>query len=483
MSPSKPTTTTTTSSSDRLLFASCNSQHHEQVLWKNIISRNGSAFVWGGDAVYGDSYVKQASPDILVELYQEQLRHEGYNELLSSGLPVFGILDDHDFGTNNGDQTFPYAMENGIAFACGFLQDTAIMCERAKKGLGVYGVKVMDFTRPKGSQLLTDEEAALDPDVVPQAPTTTTLGEQTVAIFLLDIRSNKTPYTQKWGSEEGDFLGETQWKWFEEALRRSTAAVNFIVEGIQVHADRQGPVETWSRFPSAQNRFYQAVLGSNVRAPIIISGDVHHAQLLRRDCQPSSSSPHPPRMLLEVTTSGMTHSWGTPKHICARPHQTFMCEFWWSQTISSYAMLLGQYLNGWLVWTEVLHSPGSNEGGKLGLQFALERNFAEVELDWTEQAITVRVLGQQIEAPPLLSQSWSLEQLSGPMQQQPNKEEWKCNNYRGNPNQILFEIGGVLPAVAAIAVFFSPLLLLLWFLLRVRRGGKQQSAERKSKQS
>lgn len=473
-----------TAATSRLLFASCNSQHHEQVLWKNILSRNGSAFVWGGDAVYADSYVKQATPSIVEELYEEQLRHEEYNEFVKSGLPIFGILDDHDFGTNNGDQTFPHAKDNGIAFACGFLQDTTTMCERARKGLGVYGVKVMDFTRPKGNQLLTDEEAALDLDVVPQAPPIRALGDQTVAIFLLDIRTNKTPYTQKWGAEEGDFLGETQWKWFEEALQRSTAAVNIIVEGIQVHAGRQGPVETWSRYPSAQNRFYQAVLGSNVRAPIVISGDVHHAQLLRRDCQTSSSTTDPPRMLLEVTTSGMTHSWGTPQHICARPHQTFMCRFWWAQTIASNAMMLGQYLNGFLVWTEVLHSSTSNEGGKTGLQFALERNFAELELDWTERAATVRVLGQEVGAPPLLSQTWSLEELSGPQRQQTsNAEEWNCYNYRGTPNRILFEVGGVLPVVVAISVFFSPVFILLLILLRACGGKKQQSLSRKSKQS
>ena len=75
-------------------------------------------------------------------------------------------------------------------------------------------------------------------------------------------------------------------------------------------------VEDWSRFPAAQHRLYQAILASGVAAPILVSGDVHMAELLRRDCRrrqhhdsPRSVRNDPlysaSRMLLEVTVSGM----------------------------------------------------------------------------------------------------------------------------------------------------------------------------------
>ena len=72
-------------------------------------------------------------------------------------------------------------------------------------------------------------------------------------------------------------------------------------------------VEDWSRFPAAQHRLYQTILSSGVAAPILVSGDVHMAELLRRDCRrrhlPNSDSTEPlysaSRMLLEVTVSGM----------------------------------------------------------------------------------------------------------------------------------------------------------------------------------
>jgi hypothetical protein len=56
-----PTTTTMAAATStlpetpsRILFGSCSSQHYEQVLWPAIIHRNATAFVWGGDAIYGE---------------------------------------------------------------------------------------------------------------------------------------------------------------------------------------------------------------------------------------------------------------------------------------------------------------------------------------------------------------------------------------------------------------------------------------------
>jgi hypothetical protein len=48
----------------------------------------------------------------------------------------------------------------------------------------------------------------------------------------------------------------------------------------------------------------------NVKAPILVSGDVHMAEYLRRDCKQITQLTKM-RSLVEVTTSGMTHAWGT----------------------------------------------------------------------------------------------------------------------------------------------------------------------------
>ena len=48
------------------------------------------------------------------------------------------------------------------------INKNSIMYQRAKKGLGVYGVIVLDFSRDNGDYLMTDEEAGLDIDLMNQ---------------------------------------------------------------------------------------------------------------------------------------------------------------------------------------------------------------------------------------------------------------------------------------------------------------------------
>mmetsp|Transcript_39913 Transcript_39913/g.93691 ORF Transcript_39913/g.93691 Transcript_39913/m.93691 type:complete len:129 (+) Transcript_39913:442-828(+) len=77
---------------------------------------------------------------------------------------------------------------------------------RAKDGIGVYGVKLYDFSRPTGHELVPDREAAIDPFF--ELDGDNNLGKysnHSVAIFALDCRTNKTP----WGilsDPNGDFL-------------------------------------------------------------------------------------------------------------------------------------------------------------------------------------------------------------------------------------------------------------------------------------
>ena len=50
-------------------------------------------------------------------------------------------------------------------------------------------------------------------------------------------------------------------------------------------------VEDWSKFPVSQHKLYQTLLkNNNVKSPIIVSGDVHHGSLLRKDCRMKSIS-------------------------------------------------------------------------------------------------------------------------------------------------------------------------------------------------
>mmetsp|Transcript_6593 Transcript_6593/g.15763 ORF Transcript_6593/g.15763 Transcript_6593/m.15763 type:complete len:402 (-) Transcript_6593:2907-4112(-) len=200
-----------------IVFGSCNSQHYDQPFWDVIRERNPTAFVWAGDAVYADDRMqsrqqrkrqpkpepegaeeqgppkpqtpgtetpttttttskhKHATPEYLRLLYEEQKKVEGYRKLLlddnhgaGERISVFGTIDDHDYGIDNGDETFEFRRENGMEFTrfLGLDDESSAVSRRAAKGRGVYGVQVYDFAPNRARRLLSDSEAGLDPDVV-----------------------------------------------------------------------------------------------------------------------------------------------------------------------------------------------------------------------------------------------------------------------------------------------------------------------------
>lgn len=473
----------------RIIFGSCNSQHFEQPFWDVVLKRLPTAFVWAGDSLYADDRkhndgrIMDANPEYLRQLYQAQRAVPGYKQLIdtaNSGVSIFGTIDDHDYGTNNGDRTFSWKRENAIEFIKFLgLDGSTAMARRASQGKGVYGVQVYDFSRhPSQKRRLSDVEAALDPDVITADEFRSRRDhegdvQRTVAVFVLDVRTHKTPWSSVFSERfstypEGDFLGEEQWTWFETALGRSNAAVNVIVSGVQIHAPwfyDGNLVENWSAFPKAQHRLYQAVLQANVAAPLLISGDVHLAQLLRKDCKKSvveGDRMTTIRPLYEITTSGMTHSWGSSgASICGRPNLNRLCRFYPYNALFGGIMTFAHWISP---WTALLRDERTNLP-----QYSLDRNIAEVDLDWNRRIVTVRILGD--EGHTLLRQDWSMDKLSEGSPESSSllgtksfevardrlqssihptipANDYICVNYRGNPDPVHFAF-----SIAAVVSF------------------------------
>ncbi len=313
-----------------------------------------------------------------------------------------------------------------------------LMYQRAQEGRGVYGVKVFDFDRDDGDYLLTDVEAGLDADlpnhsIKKKDESRQPPSERKVAVFMLDVRSNKTPWNeglQSWvPNYSGDFLGEKQWEWFEQSIQRSDASINIIVNGLQVHSYRfmsSNSAELWSNFPTSRQRLYDTILHKNVLSPIIISGDVHMAQFLRKDCRKThqiSENDAQSRPIVEFTTSGMTHSWGT----CAACTESFHISPWkyiLCNTIGQSVMTLYHKImpmpdllvankDGNDNNTEEFFVNGGAENAKIGRQYSLQLNFGELEIDWSRRLVKLRAIGKDANAPPLLSASYSFDQLTG----------------------------------------------------------------------
>eukprot|EP00986_Skeletonema_menzelii_P015669 scaffold12351_cov141-Skeletonema_menzelii.AAC.2 len=593
----------------RLAFGSCSHPALPQPLWPIISSRKPSAFIWGGDAIYADRYAGlnwtavglhraseggwtitfpppsvhlDATPDIIRGWYEKQLEVEGYRQFLQGfdvnvtsnddgiGMEtihskpiIFGTIDDHDYGQNNGDFTYQFRKESNLAFidflfdditqdskecalqeanekdSCGSTVNgdnsrhqkggrskiSDPMYQRSLDGKGVYGVQLFDFSRKinvddgnsvlGGGHWVPVSDAMIDPDVIDGASTNDTIVNysttHSVAVFALDVRSNKTPWPK--GKQHGhsssalDFLGAEQWKWFRSALANSRARVNIIVSGTQVHTDRfpndGNVVEEWSKFPESRDMLYDVILNSGVRSPLLISGDVHMSQFLRKDCVRSTdvqkwnddkraNADPPKRSLIEVTTSGMTHSWGTS--FSSQPkHHTW--PLWpYSYLVSRTFMTICHYV---CPWNEIIiRKMGQEEAmvgrgdGLTGKQYYLGLNFAELEFDFNQEedstsdsgAVTVRVFGRKENEPPKLEARWTFDELSGAtslpgmtakveefVSLGQGSSDWICLPYRGLPSAFHYYAAIAIQFVVFCSLFFLPYIVAMGAFVMGRR--------------
>lgn len=499
----------------RIAFGSCNNQDRQNHLWSVIEARAPTAFIFGGDAIYADvehhgldfstwppkfsSRVECGTPDRVRELYEKQRQVPGYARLLEKNVTIFGTIDDHDFGCDNADRTFPHKHETTNAFV-DFIREPqdSPMAQRAASGKGVYGVKLFDFGREEGDHVVPESQACIDPDYISSSSSsreastcTPEYSNMTVAVFVLDVRTNKDPWKKgidAYSTDyEGDYLGEEQWAWFEAAVANSNAAVNVIVNGLQVHSNifpNPNIAENWQAFPYSQRRLWNAILArSTFQAPLLISGDVHMTQLHRKDCRPRSAHNAAPRPLVELTTSGMTHSWGrTSTPFVSYNGESTRVSDWIEVTSSVVARFFMHTLHQILPWrslvvssTDGLGINGGLEGAKQGLQYSLDRNFGELEFDWKDRTVTVRSLGEDPSAPPLIAARISMDQLSGRssstgMDHHSNDEDdWICVDYRG-PASTFDEVLGYSSVVIVLLTIFVviPVVLPLAILRKTR---------------
>lgn len=128
-----------------------------------------------------------------------------------------------------------------------------------------------------------------------------------------------------------------------------------------------------------------------------------------------------------------------------------------------------------------LYGFGGGENSKQRLQFSLDLNFGEVEFDWDKRSVTLRVLGRDIDAKPLLSANWTLEQLSGKSNMPETKSksyffssleneisipnnytgsDWNCVPHRGYPSLIRWRLAQITSlffySIIIFSIMFTP---------------------------
>ena len=215
-------------------------------------------------------------------------------------------------------------------------------------------------------------------------------------------------------------------------------------------------------------------------------------QLMRKDCVHHSRR----RSLIEFTTSGMTHSWGSlPEYRNGIQKATLLDHY--KKFIATSIIRLAHFAGP---WTDVVDSNnpnllyyenGGGEGSKSGVQTSLEKNFGELEFDWDERTVTIRSIGDNPFGPPLIMAKYGIEQLSGrdPMpgvvstKAFPAGDDWVCINHRGHDNSTFrHAVGHVVTFAALMTLGPLPVLIIVVLgLVPVRRWSKTKAGKWRAK--
>lgn len=321
--PSTPSSTTT-----KIAFGSCSKVDEPQPMWKIIDSRNPKMFIWGGDNIYSDVrkydipfWIKKRLPSWLggstngdklimplpgnrtnfrprslkdhAEMYKKQKKIKDY-ETLKKTTRIVGTWDDHDCGINDADKHF-YDKKRRQQLHLDFLDVPRDDLERRKNREGIYSSHVVD----------------------------------NIKVILLDVRYHRDAWPWHLGAknnswEEGDILGEEQWKWLERELlvKDDQVDLTLIVSGIQILPIvmmAETKHETWYHFHNCRQKLFNTIHTLSTKPILLLSGDVHYAELSEETCIEvhddggTDSDGVNTFRLIEFTSSGLTHAWaGSP---------------------------------------------------------------------------------------------------------------------------------------------------------------------------
>jgi len=249
-----------------IAFGSCTRQTNPQPAWKSIIHHKPDLWIWLGDVVYADTQTfiptvwRSPTMDEMQAAYTHQRHLKDYQALVDT-CPVIGVWDDHDYGKNDGGAEY-------------------VDKEKAK-------AIFLDFLDvPKDSQQYTRDGIYASYEYGPKG--------KKVKVILLDVRYFRDSH---------DILGEQQWKWLNNELKQSDAQVHLIGSGSQVIPVDKPFVDKWA--PSDLERLTDIIKKYHVPGVVLLSGDVHHAEIMRNNCS------HLGYPLYEITSSGLTHSFAS----------------------------------------------------------------------------------------------------------------------------------------------------------------------------
>lgn len=252
-----------------IAFGSCSHQEkfdEHQPIWDVVVKQKPDCFLFIGDNIYLPNKLSEYPMKreevfkLYCDTYDRQRRIPEMQPLLRSTMS-FALWDDHDFGANNSDNTWPW---KGVA----------------REALNLYFPNKYGECEGKGCFY---KFAWGDIDV-----------------FITDDRTFRDPNDDP---KRRTFLGEKQLAWLKDGLANSRATFKLIVCGNQMLADTH-PHESWGvQFRPERDAFLNWLWEKKIGGVIFLNGDRHFAELTRKR-DPKGRGPD----LWELTSSPLANS-------------------------------------------------------------------------------------------------------------------------------------------------------------------------------
>lgn len=259
----------------RIAFGSCNNpQKKAKPIFDSILKEKPDVFVFLGDNIYGDT----EDMELLKKKYSILGKVADYQKLQKQ-CKVLATWDDHDYGVNDGGKSYPKRVESQQVFLDFFKEPTDSV---RRKRNGVYGSYTFGEKGKTCQVILLDTRYFRDE--------------------LKRVNKKRTSKSIGWYEPTNDptktLLGKEQWTWLEKQLQ-VPADVRVIASSIQALSYEKG-MESWGNVPHEQRRLFTLLKKYKAHHTVMISGDVHFAELSKKDI-----GGYP---LYDLTSSGITHT-------------------------------------------------------------------------------------------------------------------------------------------------------------------------------
>ena len=261
----------------RIAFGSCARQERPQRIWDPIHEREPDLFIFLGDNVYGDT----RDARVLRDQYAILAAKPEFRRFRER-VPIIATWDDHDYGENNADSSYPMKRESKQIFLDFF--DEPYDSERRQRPGGIYTSYLMGSPDRRVQVILLDTRYHRSPFWRAAPPK--------VALRKLVGRGPYKPTT-----DDGSMLGPAQWSWLEKELTVA-ADLRVIATSTPFVSSFTGS-ETWANLPHERDKLIGLIRKTRASGVVLVSGDIHRAELSAADV------PGLPYRLWEMTSSGL----------------------------------------------------------------------------------------------------------------------------------------------------------------------------------